>query len=232
MTFTSEYPFVYATVDVVVLTVREDALQALVVRRAGAPFEGHWALPGGFVDDDEDLEAAALRELREETDVRPGDVRLEQLRTYGDPGRDPRHRTISVAFLAVLPHGPTPTAGTDAAEAHWCPVAELQQQRLAFDHDVILADGVERARAKLEYSNLGLAFVGPEFTIADLRRVYETVWGRELDPGNFHRKVTGTPGLVAATGRLRAQERGRPAELYVPGGAAVLHPPLTRDVLP
>jgi 8-oxo-dGTP diphosphatase len=228
----SEYPPVYVTVDIVVLTIRDECLQALVVRRGEQPYAGSWALPGGFVGQDEDLETAALRELREETAVSPGGVRLEQLRTYGDPGRDPRGRVVSVAWLAVLPEGPTPVAGTDAAHAEWQPVALLVREgRIAFDHDQILADGVERARAKLEYSNLALAFVGPEFTIAELRRVYETVWGRALDAGNFHRKVTGASGLVRPTGNLRVQERGRPAELYVPGETTSVHPPLTRDVL-
>ena len=232
MAHVSEYPFVYLAVDVVVLTIRDDTLQALVIRRGEEPYAGRCALPGGFVGQDEDLEAAALRELQEETSVSPRDVRLEQLRTYGDPRRDPRHRVVSVAHLAVLPEGPEPTAGTDAAAAEWHPVdLLLAEGALAFDHAQILADGLERARAKLEYSSLALAFVGPEFTIADVRRVYEIVWGRELDAGNFHRKVTGTAGLVEATGRQRAQERGRPAELYVAGGADALHPPLTRDVL-
>jgi 8-oxo-dGTP diphosphatase len=230
--YESEYPFVYVTVDIVVLTIGDDALRALVVRRGEEPFKGRWALPGGFVGESEDLEVAALRELREETAVSPRGVRLEQLRTYGAPRRDPRHRVVSVAWLAVLPEGPAPTAGTDAAEAQWRPVDTLLRRgRLAFDHAQILRDGVERARAKLEYSNLALAFVGREFTIADLRRVYETVWGRPLDAGNFHRKVTGAAGLVEATGRQRARRRGRPAELYVAGPAASVHPPLTRDVL-
>ena len=231
MVYTSEYPYVYVTVDIVVLTVRDDSLQALVVRRGEEPFAGCWALPGGFVGGDEDLEAAAWRELREETSVEPRHVPLEQLRTYGDPDRDPRHRVVSVAWLAVLPEGPAPTAGTDAAEAEWQPVDALLKAGLAFDHVQILADGVERARAKLEYSNLALAFVGHEFTIADLRKVYETVWGKELDAGNFHRKVTGAAGLVEPTGRQRNQERGRPAELFVAGPAASVHPPLTREVL-
>lgn len=231
MVYTSEFPFVYVTVDIVVLTVRDDRLQTLVVRRGEEPFKGCWALPGGFVEEGEDLEAAAWRELREETSVEPRHVPLEQLKTYGDPDRDPRHRVISVAWLAVLPQGPDPSAGSDAAEAHWQPVDGLLRSGLAFDHAKILGDGVERARAKLEYSNLALAFVGREFTIADLRRVYETVWGKELDAGNFHRKVTGAAGLVEPTGRHRNQERGRPAELYVAGPVASVHPPLTREVL-
>jgi 8-oxo-dGTP diphosphatase len=229
--YTSEYPYVYLTVDVVGLTIRDDCLHALVVRRGDEPFRGLWALPGGFVDEEEELETAALRELHEETGVTPSGVRLEQLKTYGAPHRDPRHRVVSGAWLAILPQGPAPTAGTDAADAAWQPVAKLDEGPLAFDHAHILADGVERARSKLEYSNLATAFVGYEFTIADLRRVYETVWGRRLDAGNFHRKVTGTTDFVRPTGRYRTQERGRPAELYVAGSAVALHPPLTREVL-
>lgn len=102
--------------------------------------------------------------------------------------------------------------------------------RLAFDHDQILADGVERARAKLEYSPLGIAFCADELTIAELRRVYEAVWGTTLDPRNFHRKVTGTPGFVVETGRTATRDGGRPAQLYRPGDATLLHPAMLRPV--
>ena len=99
---------------------------------------------------------------------------------------------------------------------------------LAFDHDDILRDGVERARAKLEYTSLGAAFCPAEFTIAELRAVYEAVWGTDLDPRNFHRKVTTTDGFVRSTGQRRAQAVGRPAELFRQGDADVLYPPLLR----
>ena len=228
----TKHPPFAVTVDVALLTIRAGELCVLVVRRGEAPYRGRWALPGGFVRPDEDIEAAAVRELHEETGLSDG-FHLEQLRTYGAPKRDPRMRTVSVAHLALAPDLTSPVAGTDAAAAEWRAVDALLSARpgLAFDHGQILADGVERARAKLEYSNLALAFVGREFTIADLRRVYETVWGRDLDAGNFHRKVTGATGLVRATGRQRAQERGRPAELFTAGSAISVHPPLTREVL-
>lgn len=212
-------------VDLVVLTVRADRLCALQVRRAIPPYRGRWALPGGFVLPDEDLDEAAGRELAEETGLAVGSVYLEQLRTFGAPGRDPRGRVFAVAYLALAPDLPTPTAGSDAAAARWAPV---MQAGLAFDHDEILAVGVERARAKLEYTPLGTAFCPPEFTVAELRRVYEIVWGTTLDPRNFHRKVTGTPGFLEPVGRTTARDGGRPAQLYRRGTAAGLHPPLLR----
>jgi 8-oxo-dGTP diphosphatase len=216
------------TVDLVVLTIRDGALCALLVRRGLAPYRGRWALPGGFVHADEDLDAAAVRELVEETGVEAAAGHLEQLASYGAPRRDPRGRVVTVAYLALLPDLPAPVAGTDAVAAAWRPVAELARSALAFDHDRILADGVERARAKLEYTPLGAAFCPPEFTIAELRAVYEAVWRTTLDPRNFHRKATTTEGFVVATGRSTTGERGRPAQLYRRGPATVLHPPLLR----
>ncbi|HET6625785.1 MAG TPA: NUDIX domain-containing protein [Nocardioidaceae bacterium] len=229
--YTSKYPYFYVTVDLVILTLHDGQLCALVVRRGQEPFRGQWALPGGFVDQDEDLHEAAVRELEEETAVSTGDVRLEQLASFGAPGRDPRHRVVSVAYLAVLPNGPSPRAGSDAAEAGWTPVETLLAGRdeLAFDHFDILSEGVERARAKLEYSGLATEFVDDEFTVAELREVYEVVWGRRLDPGNFHRKVTRTPGFVERVGRSVTRGPGRPAELFRFGGAETLYPPMSRS---
>lgn len=232
MVYTSEYPVFYVTVDIVVLTIRDDALCALVVERGGEPFKGRWALPGGFVDPDEGLYDAARRELEEETGLGLDVARLEQLGSYGDPDRDPRGRVVSVAWLAVVPQGADPKAGSDAARAAWVPVASLLREgQLAFDHGTILSDGVERARAKLEYTALAAAFVEERFTIADLRRVYEVVWGVPLDPGNFHRKVT-SAGFLEATGRNVQRGPGRPAALYRHvKGADELNPPLTRSAL-
>ena len=225
----AEYPPFAVTVDLVVLTVREDALQALVIRRGEAPYRGRWALPGGFVGEHEDLEAAARRELAEETGLAELPVHLEQLRSYGAPRRDPRMRVVTVAYLALAPDLPAPRAGTDAADARWEPVSGLLAgDRLAFDHREILRDGVERARAKLEYTGLGTAFCPPEFTVAELRRVYEIVWDVELDPRNFHRKVTGTPGFLDPTGESTGRDGGRPAQLYRAHAATGLHPALLR----
>ncbi|WP_433362510.1 NUDIX hydrolase [Actinoplanes sp. CA-142083] len=215
---------VAVTVDLVLLTIRSSELNVLLIRRGIPPFEGAWALPGGFVLPDEDLDAAAARELHEEAGLRP--EHFEQLATYGTPGRDPRGRVITVAYLALLPDQPLPVAGSDAAVASWLPVSS--GPALAFDHARILADALERASAKLEYTPLATAFCPPEFTIAELRAVYETVWRTRLDPRNFHRKVTGAEGFVEPTGETAIRDRGRPAQLYRRGSAALLHPPLLR----
>jgi ADP-ribose pyrophosphatase YjhB (NUDIX family) len=229
----SRYPSIAVTVDVVALTIRDGRLSVLLVERGAPPYAGHRALPGGFVKE-ETLDTAALRELGEETGLTPGQgeldrVHLEQLKTYGDPGRDPRMRVISVAYLAFAPQLPEPTAGSDAARAYWVPVDEAKD--LAFDHDTILADGLERARAKLEYTPLATAFTHPEFTIGELRQVYAAVWGEDLHAGNFHRKVLSVPGFVESTGATtsRGGERGGPKpKLYRAGDARLLHPALLR----
>jgi len=223
------FPPVAVTVDLVVLTIRADNLEVLLVRRGEEPFAGRLALPGGFVRPDESLSEAAARELAEETTLTVGAAHLEQLASYGDPQRDPRMRVVTVAYLALAPEMPLPRAGTDAADARWVPIRDvLDRDALAFDHKRILADGVERARAKLEYTPLAAAFCPPEFTIGQLRRVYEIVWGTRLDPRNFHRKATGTAGFVVPAGTATAGDRGRPAQLFRAGSAQVLYPPLLR----
>ncbi len=233
MTYSSaDYPPFAVTVDLVVLTIRDDALCALVVRRGEAPFAGRWALPGGFVGPSEDLHTAAARELEEETGLAAEVVHVEQLRSYGAPERDPRMRVVSVAHLALAPDLPTPKAGSDAAAARWMLVLDLLSETtdLAFDHSGILEDGIERARAKLEYSSLATAFCPPEFTVAELRRVYEIVWGVEIDARNFHRKATTAAGFLAPTGASTTRDGGRPALLYRRGSAEHLQPPLVRPV--
>jgi 8-oxo-dGTP diphosphatase len=239
------FPPVAVTVDVVALTIRDGGLHVLLVRRGVPPFQGWWALPGGFVKAgvtvDEDLQHAALRELTEETGESPDRFHLEQLATYGAPDRDPRMRIISVAHLAFAPELPEPRSGGDAAEAAWIPVDSLglddgeqlpgTARRLAFDHAQIISDGVERARSKLEYTPLATAFTGDQFTISELRAVYETVWGERLHAGNFHRKVLSVPGFVESTGEMTESggPRGGPkARIYRAGDARLLHPALLR----
>ncbi|MFE9775505.1 NUDIX domain-containing protein [Streptomyces sp. NPDC005931] len=217
------------TVDLAVFTVREGALNVLLVERGQDPYAGHWALPGGFLRPDESAESAARRELAEETGLTDvSGLHLEQLRTYSDPGRDPRMRVVSVAFAALLPDAPEAHGGSDAAQARWTPYDTAGP--LAFDHDRILADARQRVGSKLEYSCLATAFCPPEFTLGELQQVYETVWGTALDRPNFRRKVLATPGFVEpvpGAARLTGG-RGKPAALYRAGTATTLHPPLLR----
>ncbi|MER5834827.1 NUDIX domain-containing protein [Streptomyces sp. NPDC002130] len=217
------------TVDLAVFTLREGALHVLLVERGQEPYAGRWALPGGFLRPDESAETAARRELAEETGLSDvSGLHLEQLRTYSEPGRDPRMRVVSVAFAALLPDAPEAHGGSDAARADWMPYGTAGP--LAFDHDRILADAHDRVGAKFEYTCLATAFCPPEFTLGELQQVYETVWGTELDRPNFRRKVLATPGFVEAVpGAARLTGgRGKPAALYRAGTATALHPPLLR----
>jgi 8-oxo-dGTP diphosphatase len=224
------YPRFAVTVDLVVLTLSGPELCALLIRRGVQPHAGKLALPGGFTGPDEDIEAAAYRELQEEVNVGRKHVVLEQLRTYGAPKRDPRMRVVSVVWLALGANLPDPKAGSDAAEAFWMPVRKAlrRPKELAFDHAQILRDGLDRARAKLEYSTLATAFCPHLFTVADLREVYEAVWGIQIDPRNFHRKVTGAQGFLIETGERTTRAGGRPAMLYRAGPAEQLYPPILR----
>ncbi|MFJ5224839.1 NUDIX hydrolase [Streptomyces sp. NPDC088400] len=219
------------TVDLAVFTVRESRLHVLLVQRGEEPYLGAWALPGGFVLPRESAGQAARRELAEETGLSEetaGALHLEQVRTYSDPDRDPRMRVVSVAYAALVPDLPEPRGGGDAAHARWTEFGALG--RLAFDHDHILADAYDRVGSKIEYTCLATAFCPPEFTLGELRQVYETVWGVELDRPNFRRKVLTTPGFVQALEGppRRTGGRGKPATLYRAGAATTLHPPLLR----
>ena len=224
------------TVDVAIFTIVSDALQVLLVERGEPPFLGSWALPGGFVRPDENLDEAANRELLEETGVDASSAHLEQLGTYGSPDRDPRMRVVTVAYWAILGglselH---PAAGSDARDAGLVPVSKIEAGglKLAFDHSAIVHEAIERTRSKLEYTTLATAFCPPEFTISQLRGVYEAVWNTQLDPGNFHRKVKNASDFVESTGSFSdpGEEGGRPAEMYMPGPALMLDLPLDRGL--
>lgn len=219
----------WVAADVVALTLRDGVLNVALIRRKAKAARGSWALPGGFLLRDESAEAAAYRELAEEVGLSGGEVRLEQLGTYSSPDRDTEHtkRVVSVAHLALAANLPDPVSGTDADDASWVPVDQAGRRRLAFDHVQILEDGLERARAKLEYSTLATSFLDETFTMSELRAVYEAVWGVNLDAANFHRKVISTDGFVEVTGESR-RGRGRPAALFRAGAAASLNPPIRR----
>jgi 8-oxo-dGTP diphosphatase len=223
-----EHTRIRLAVDLAILTVRENALHALVITRGNPPFRDQLALPGGFVRGDEDIPDTAVRELGEETGLDGRTLHLEQLAAYGAPGRDPRGRIVSVAYLAIMPNLPLPTAGSDASSAAWRPFDEVRG-KLAFDHDTILTDAVERARTRLELTTLATAFCERTFTIGELRGVYEAVWGETLDPRNFSRKVISTQDFVVPTDERRSPAVGRPAALYTAGKNAVLNPPILRS---
>ncbi|MCW2724412.1 MAG: hydrolase [Frankiales bacterium] len=226
------FPPFGVTVDMVLLTVREDRFSVLMVERDTHPFRGFGALPGGFVQEGEDLDAAAVRRLEQETGIRRDAAYVEQLGAFGDPHRDPRMRVVSVAYLVFAPDLPAPLPAAGARSVSWVPVDDVDGDRLAFDHARVLAAGVERARAKLEYTPLAAAFCDDAFTVGELRKVYEAVWGVPLDPRNFHRKVTGTPGFLVPVGKPApvGPEGGRPAALYRRGPATLLHPAMLRPV--
>ena len=220
-----DYPPFAVTVDVAVFTIRDDALQVLLIERGGEPFLGALALPGGFVRPDEDLDQAAARELAEETGLRAGSWHLEQLASYGAPDRDPRMRVVTVAYWAICADLPALRGGGDAVAATLMPVKKIERGsiRLAFDHERIVRDAVERTRSKLEYTALAAKFCPQEFTIGQLRRVYEAVWNTRLDPGNFQRNVQESGAFekrVEAASAPRSQ-RGRPAALWAVSESAV-----------
>jgi 8-oxo-dGTP diphosphatase len=204
-----DHPRPSVTTDVIIFTLRGGDLQVLLIRRKRPPFQGVWAIPGGFVGIDESLEEAALRELEEEAGVR--DVYLEQLYTFGDPGRDPRGRTITVAYFALVPATDIdPHAGTDAAEARWWSVHHLPP--LAFDHAEILAYALQRLRYKLEYTAVGFELLPEPFTLSELQAAYEVILGETLDKRNFRRKIL-SADVIEEAGAYRTGE-GRPAKLY------------------
>lgn len=197
-------------VDVVVFTIGDGDLRVLLVRRENAPFQGRWAIPGGFVDCKESLDAAALRELREETNV--SNIYLEQLYTFGDPKRDPRTRVITVAYFALVSADRLHIrAADDARDARWFSMRRLP--RLAFDHGKILSYALERLRNKLDYTPIGFQLLPQKFTLTELQRVYEIILGKEIDKRNFRKKLLQLDILEKRRDRRMAGVH-RPAQLY------------------
>jgi 8-oxo-dGTP diphosphatase len=224
------YPAVAATVDLVVFAVAGGVLHTVLVRRGAHPFKDVLALPGGFLRPDEDALQAARRELAEETSLEvPGTAHIEQLATYSVPDRDPRMRVLSIAHLVLLPTDgtglPELAAGSDAAAAGWQPVHEALNGTLAFDHAVILRDGLGRLAGKMEYTTVASRLLPEEFTMTQLRTVYEAVWNTTLTAGNFTRKMT--PILTDTGRKTRAAAGGAPAALFTATDRHI-HPPLTK----
>ncbi len=206
----SKYERPSVTVDVVMMSLRQRDLQILLVKRRSWPFEGMWAIPGGFVNIDESLEAAAKRELQEETAVQ--DVYLEQLYTFGDPGRDPRTRVITVVYFALLDSERLQVkAASDAVDVGWFSVYDLPP--LAFDHAKILDYTLNRLRGKLDYTTIAFSLLPEQFTLRELQRVYEIIQHKRLDKRNFRKKILAT-GILEDTGAKKMEGTHRPARLY------------------
>lgn len=215
------------TVDMLIFTVNPEkdySLELLMIERGGHPYLGKWAIPGGFVEMDESLEQAAARELKEETDL--SDIYMEQLFTFGDVGRDPRMRVISVAYMALVPKDKLhPVAGDDAAKVRWFTVktAEdgslvlltdemtLTEADIAFDHEKVIKTALQRLKNKVEYTDIAFELAGEEFTLTQLQSIYEAVLGRKLHKSNFRRSIA---DRVEKTGEKETKSSNRPSCLY------------------
>ena len=209
--FSYPYPHPAVTTDVVVFTIRDERLSTLLVKRANPPHKGEWALPGGFLAIDEDLDDCAARELREETGI--SGVYLEQLYTFGATHRDPRERVISVTYYALVPQDAlaTPRAASDAADVGWHRFEELPE--LAFDHADIIAMAHRRLVAKLDYSTIAFQFMPEVFTLSELQCVYEVLLNQPLDKRNLRKRILSLE-LIEETGKLRRSGKHRPAREY------------------
>lgn len=206
----TKYPRPMVTVDVVIFSIQNHDLKVLLIRRDIQPYKGGWALPGGFVHIDEDLEAAAKRELEEETGVK--DVYLEQLYTFGDPKRDSRGRVITISYFALIKsEGQKLDPKTDVSEANWFSAYKLP--KLAFDHSKILEYALRRLQWKVEYTTVAFQFLPEKFTLTDLQKLYEIILYKKFDKRNFRKKIFALD-LVQETGNLLEGVAHRPAKLY------------------
>lgn len=198
------------TVDLVIYTVNQDALQVMLVKRSDEPFAGYWSLPGGFLKIGESLEEAALRVLEEKTGVM--EVYLEQLYTFGQPDRDPRARVITVTYFALIPWKTLDKPGSQkVSDVIWQSIERLS--RLAFDHRDILHYAVQRLRAKAGYSNIVYGLLPGQFRLSDLQKMYEIILDKPLDKRNFRKRMLAS-GLLEETGEKDLAGAHRPAMLY------------------
>lgn len=207
------YPALAVTVDLVLMSVAEERLCVLLQRREAAPFAGFPALPGGFVGEAEGLDAAARRILRDKAGFAAGDGGwLEQLYTFGDPGRDPRMRIVSVAYFALVPHALLAEAVASRGDLALAPV-EAMAEPLGFDHAAIVALAHERLKGKLDYAPIAFALLPERFTLRDLQRVHEAITGARFNKPAFRRRMLDT-GWIEPTGARETDTAFRPAELY------------------
>lgn len=198
------------TVDIVIFTIRDEDLKVLLIKRKNPPYQGKWAIPGGFVGYDEPLEEAAFRELYEETGVR--DVFIEQLYTFGKPDRDPRKRVITVAYYALVSsENIRVRPDSDVSDVRWFSIYDLP--KLAFDHDKILNCALDRLRTRLMHSKIAFQLLPEKFTLTELQNAYEIILDKELDKRNFRKKILSS-NILEETGEKKAEGRHRPARLY------------------
>jgi len=210
MSYTYEFPKPSLTVDCVIFGLDYRDLKVMLIQRGVPPFEGQWALPGGFVALDESLETAALRELQEETGITQ--VFLEQLYTFGSVGRDPRDRVITVAYYALINLSEHQIqATTDAKAAAWFSVASPPP--LAFDHEQILTVALNRLKGKVRYEPIGFELLPTKFSLTQLQRLYETILGQDLDKRNFRKKIL-SMDLLIPLDEMEKDVKHRAARLY------------------
>lgn len=204
------YPHPAVTADAVIFTIADNKLRLLLIKRGAEPDKGAWAIPGGFLELDEDLDDCARRELKEETGL--DNIYLEQLHTFGTPDRDPRERVITVAYYAITSNADMePTAASDASDAKWFPIDQLP--KLAFDHDKIINMAHSRLKFNLDYSAIAFQFLPETFTLSEAQRVYEIIGNSRLDKRNFRKSITSS-GLIKEAGKMRRDGNHRPARLY------------------
>lgn len=219
------------TADVAIMTIRDRELCVLLVQRTQQPFRGAWSLPSAPLMTKGDLDATASQVLVQQG-LSTDSVALQQIRTYSSPKRDPASRRVSTLYLGVGAElDPHPVQGSDSSTVRWVPlsIAMSSKVRLASDHAQMLQDAIDHLALGMENTSIATAFVAREFTVAELREVYEIVWGEALDPRNFHRKMTGVPELLIETGATTKRGGGRPAALFEAGATTRLNPALVRE---
>lgn len=202
----------YIAVDAVVFTIIHNELKLLLIRRKNPPFKGMFALPGGFVNIDEDIEDAAKRELEEETNVK--NIFLKKLTAYGAPKRDPRGRVVSVAFMAIIDaESQTLMAHPehDALKAEWIDIDDVKE--LAFDHSKIVEDALEELKYDIQTTNIAAQLLSERFTLAEMQRLYEIILGKTLDKRNFRKRLKSFD-ILSATHETKMEGAHRPALLY------------------
>jgi 8-oxo-dGTP diphosphatase len=208
--YSYDYPHPAVTTDIVLFTICSNALSVLLIQRKNPPFQAMWALPGGFLDIEEDLESCAKRELKEETGIKG--IYLEQLGTFGAPLRDPRERIISVTYFALSPSDHlSPKAASDAAKTAWFPINSLPE--LAFDHAEIINQARKRLIAKLGYTTIAFQMLPTTFTLSQLQSLYEVILNESLDKRNFRKGILAR-NIIRETGEYSRQGNHRPAKTY------------------